>query len=145
MIYLAGSCSSEQRTIMQNAAKVLTKIGKEVYCPFNLKIENAWDYSQETWANLVFEKDLEMLDKSDTVVVISPGRISSAGSNWEQGYAYAKGKRIIVIQYTDENTSLMTYNGSTLFINSTLEYLENDLINAIRGKDIKGKCSTILT
>ena len=39
MIYLAGSCSSEQRTIMQNAANALTKLGKKVYCPFNLKIK----------------------------------------------------------------------------------------------------------
>ena len=145
MIYLAGSCSSEQRTIMQNAANALTKLGKKVYCPFNLKIEHAWDYSQEVWANVVFEKDLEMLDKADIVVVISPGRSSSAGFNWEQGYAYAKGKIVIVIQYTDENTSLMTYSGSTLFVNSTLEHLEKDLINAVKGKYIKGKCSTILT
>lgn len=145
MIYLAGSCSSEQRTIMKSAANALTKIDKEVYCPFNLKIEDAWDYSQEAWANLVFQKDLEMLDKADTIVVISPGRISSAGSNWEQGYAYAKGKRIIVIQYTNEKTSLMTYSGSTLFVNSTLEDLEKDLIKAVEDKYIKGKCSTILT
>lgn len=145
MIYLAGSCSSEQRTIMQSAANSLTKLGQKVYCPFNLKIENAWDYSQEAWANLVFEKDLEMLDKADIVVVISPGRSSSAGFNWEQGYAYAKGKIVIVIQYTDENTSLMTYSGSTLFVNSTLEHLEKDLINAIKGEYIKGKCYTILT
>ena len=83
MIYLAGSCSSEQRTIMQNVADILTELGNKVYCPFNLKIENAWDYSQEDWSQLVFEKDLEMLDKADIVVLISPGRVSTAGTNWE--------------------------------------------------------------
>lgn len=145
MIYLAGSCSSEQRTIMQNVADILTELGNEVYCPFNLKIENAWDYSQEDWSQLVFEKDLEMLDKADVVVLVSPGRVSTAGTNWEQGYAYAKNKKVIVIQYTNESTSLMTYCGSTIFVNSTLEDLEKDLINALNGYYTKGECTTILT
>lgn len=145
MIYLAGSCSSEQRTIMQNVADILTELGNEVYCPFNLKIENAWDYSQEDWSQLVFEKDLEMLDKADIVVLVSPGRVSTAGTNWEQGYAYAKNKKVIVIQYTNESTSLMTYCGSTIFINSTLEDLEKDLINALNDHYTKCKCTTILT
>lgn len=145
MIYLAGSCSSEQRTIMQNVADILTELGNKVYCPFNLKIENAWDYSQEDWSQLVFEKDLEMLDKADIVVLISPGRVSTAGTNWEQGYAYAKNKKVIVIQYTNESTSLMTYCGSTIFVNSTLEDLEKDLINALNDHYTKCKCTTILT
>lgn len=46
MIYLAGSCSSEERTLMVNIAKFLRDNGKELYCPFELKIPDAWDYSQ---------------------------------------------------------------------------------------------------
>ena len=30
------------------------------------------------------------------MVMITPGRVSTAGTNWEQGYAYAKGKQILV-------------------------------------------------
>ena len=39
-IYLAGSCGIERRTEMQKIAKELRK-NHEVYCPFELKIENA--------------------------------------------------------------------------------------------------------
>ena len=74
MIYLAGSCSSEHRTFMRKIAGKLRELGETVYCPFELKIENAWDYSQEDWAKMVFDSDLTALDGSDTVIVISPGR-----------------------------------------------------------------------
>lgn len=110
-IYLAGSCGTERRTEMMKIAKALRYNKYEVYCPFELKIENAWDMSQEEWAKKVFDADIAAIDNCDLFLFISPGRISTAGSNWEQGYAYAKGKKIIVLQYTAEPASLMTYCG----------------------------------
>lgn len=115
-IYLAGSCGIERRTEMQKIAKELRKF-HTVYCPFELKIENAWDMSQEEWAQKVFECDTMAIDSADCVVIISPGRVSTAGTNWEQGYAYAKGKPVFVFQYTKEPASLMTYCGCTNFVN----------------------------
>ena len=154
MIYLAGSCSSEHRTFMRKIAEKLRELGETVYCPFELKIENAWDYSQEDWAKMVFDSDIKSLDEAETVIVISPGRISSAGTNWEQGYSYAKGKRVYVYQITEESTSLMTFCGSTSFRNTT----ESELAENIRdynnlGTDecgrslaaVPGKCRTTLT
>jgi hypothetical protein len=35
---------------MVQVAKYLREKGAEIYCPWELKIENAWDYSQEDWA-----------------------------------------------------------------------------------------------
>lgn len=122
-IYLAGSCSSEQRTMMQKIAEELRRADYDVYCPFELKIPNAWSYSQEEWAMKVFEKDIEAIDACDIFLMISPGRIGTAGTNWEQGYAYAKGKRIEVIQYTKDQTSLMTYCAATHFVNCTEDEL----------------------
>lgn len=145
MIYLAGSCSSEQRTLMKGIANKLRNSGREVYCPFELKIDNAWAYSQESWANEVFKKDIEALDKCELFLMISPGRVSSAGTNWEQGYAYAKGKDVIVIQYTDEQTSLMTFCGCTKFINSDTDELLNDIIDLIYLGNNSNNCKTILT
>lgn len=115
-IYLAGSCGSDRRTHMVEIGKALRKIGFEVYCPFELQIPNAWDMSQEEWATKVFVADIQAIDSSDVVVIISPGRVSTAGTNWEQGYAYGKNKRVIVFQYTEETTSLMTYCGCQSFI-----------------------------
>lgn len=114
-IYLAGSCGIERRTAMQKIASTLRHEGYEVYCPFELKIENAWDYSQEDWAQMVFDADVAAIDACDCVVLLSPGRVSTAGTNWEQGYAYAKGKPVYVFQYTKEPASLMTYCGCANF------------------------------
>lgn len=118
-IYLAGPCDTDNRTIMVKAGNLLRKFyHEEVYCPWELKIENAWDYSQEEWARMVFDKDIEAINDCDIMIMISVGRKSTAGTNWEQGYAYALNKPIYVIQITDEPTSLMTFWGCTCFINT---------------------------
>ncbi len=145
MIYLGGSCSSENRTMMTIVANFLRNMGKEVYCPFELKIENAWDYSQEVWAEKVFDTDIKSLRKADTLIVISPGRISSAGTNWEQGFAYALRKRILVFQYTEETTSLMTYVGSDIFVNTSQENLLKDIYRVLEEGYRPNECKTILT
>ena len=145
-IYLAGSCSSDQRTLMVNVAKHLREHSDkyDVYCPFELQIPNAWDMSQEDWSKKVFEADLNALNQCDIFLMISPGRHSTAGTNWEQGYAFAKGKRIIVLQITNDNTSLMTYCGCDVFINSNLDYLDYDLDIALRRENTTA-CRTVLT
>ena len=114
-IYLAGPCSKNERTHMEAIASALRKKGYEVYCPFELKIPNAWDYSQEEWSKMVFDKDIAAIDECDFMILMSKGRNSTAGTNWEQGYAYANGKDIFVFQYTKEETSLMTYCGCKYF------------------------------
>ena len=118
-IYLAGSCATEQRTDMVKIAKLLRICDFEVYCPFELKIPDAWDMSQEAWAQKVFDADIKAIDECDIFFMVSPGRESTAGTNWEQGYAYAKNKRVIVAQFTDKPTSLMTYCGAKEFYNFT--------------------------
>ena len=147
-IYLAGPCDSENRSLMVAAAKLLRKYKLEVYCPFELKIENAWDYPQEEWAQKVFEADVKAINECDCMLYISRGRMSSAGSNWEQGYTYALKKRIVVLQIEDAPTSLMTFCGCDLFFNIdninelplVIKIIEdNDYDNYIKS------CSTILT
>ncbi len=72
-IYLGGSCSSENRTMMMKIATALREEGIEVYCPFELKIENAWDMPQEDWARKVFNADIDAINDADVVIVITPG------------------------------------------------------------------------
>lgn len=120
-IYLAGPCDTENRYNMVQISKVFRGYGGyEVYCPWELKIENAWDISQEEWARKVFEADIKAIQECDTFVMITPGRESTAGTNWENGYAYALNKHIVTIQITDKPTSLMTYASSSEFFNSSL-------------------------
>ena len=150
MIYLAGSCSSENRTIMMRIAKTLRFYEYQVFCPFELNIPDAWSYSQEEWSQKVFNSDLAALNEADTFIMVTPGRESTAGTNWEHGYAFANHKRIIVAQYTEEPTSLMTWCACDRFIHTTEETIHADILDAmvnmfIRPHDTKGLCSTILT
>lgn len=153
-IYLCGPCDTDNRTIMHKVANAIRKnipTDSELYCPFELKIPNAWDMKQEQWAEKVFSADTAAIDAADYVIVISTGRISSAGTNWEQGYAYAKNKPVFVVQIGYTSTSLMTYCGSNRFFNcedirdaeQTLEFiLQNCLIDYV---PVHYFCSTVLT
>ena len=126
-IYLCGPCDSENRTMMVGIAKTLKELKYEVYCPWELKIENAWDYSQEVWAQKVFDTDVTAIRNCDIVIMISHGRASTAGTNWEQGFAYALDKPIYVFQITSEPTSLMTYCGCTEFWNTNKYDVANQI------------------
>ena len=90
MIYLAGRCSSEQRTFMVKIAEFIREqFSEEVYCPFELQIPNAWEYSQEDWAKMVFDKDKEVILK----------RCDSYIKKFEQRSHYKEDIKIAV--YTD--------------------------------------------
>lgn len=148
-VYLAGPCDSEHRSIMVSIAKFLRAKGKNVYCPWELKIENAWDMPQEKWAQAVFDADVAAINDSEMLVIISYGRTSSCGTAWEQGYAYAKGIHTHVIQINDKPTSLMIYCGSNNFVNLDNEYkgMQGELnwICDHGAVDYHGKCRTVLT
>ena len=149
MFYIAGPCDSTNRTFMVQVAKYLREKEVDIYCPWELKIENAWDMPQEEWAKHVFIADVAAIDSCEAVILISIGRNSTSGTNWEQGYAFAKGIPVHVIQITNEPTSLMTYWGSTSFINFNQNYgsIKSDLkwILEHPHEASHGKCKTILT
>ena len=150
-IYLGGPCDSEHRTLMVRVAETLRDMGHDVYCPFELKIENAWDYSQEDWAQMVFEADRSAMNHCDCAIVISLGRISSAGTNWECGYLYACGIPVYVLQITESPTSLMTFCGADYFISTNEADLAKELkilVSLIKDQTInfyKKECLTVLT
>lgn len=151
MIYLGGPCDSEHRTLMVRAAEVLRNMGHDVYCPFELKIKNAWDYSQEDWAQMVFNTDVTAMNNCDYAIVISLGRISSAGTNWECGYLYACGLPLYVLQVSESSTSLMTFCGADYFVSTNEADLTNELktlVPLIEDQTInsyKKECLTTLT
>ena len=149
-IYLAGPCDTENRTTMVQIAKAFREYGQyEVYCPWELKIENAWDMSQEEWARKVFEADIKAIQECDYMFSISLGRISSTGTAWEQGYAMGIKKPVAVIQINEENpTSLMTYCGCNLFTSvKNMQEFWPELQWVIDHMPMTwhGKCKTVLT
>lgn len=60
---------------------------------------------------MVFANDVTAIQAADIVVVLSYGRESTAGTNWEAGYAFGIYKTIILVEMTDEIMSLMVANG----------------------------------
>ena len=147
-IYLAGPCDTDHRIIMIKIAEWLREHNYKTYCPWELKIENAWDYPQEEWAQKVFEADVAAIKDCDYMISINFGRISSAGTAWEQGYAMGINKPVAVLQVDVNNTSLMTYCGCTLFENVPLSIeLFNELmwVTDHMPMEYHPKCKTILT
>lgn len=113
MIYLAAPFQTKEKRINAIKAKnILISKGFKVYAPWEVIIENAWDYTEEDWAYLVFKNDEKAIKECEFVVMLSYGRISSAGTNWECGYAYGIGKKVIVVEMTNKQMSLMVMNGS---------------------------------
>lgn len=110
-IYLAASLSEDKRIDMYQALDVLRKAGHNVYAPIEHFIVNAWDYPNNEWGLMVFEDDVTAIDRSEVVVMLCYGRVSTAGANWEAGYAFAKGKKVIIVEMTDTVMSLMVANG----------------------------------
>ena len=114
-IYLASPMFTEyERKEIQRYAELFRKNGHTVYVPMEHKIENGWDMPNAEWAKKVFEEDIKAIDNCETMVVLYYGLYSDSGTAWEQGYAYAKGKRVIVINCGCSEASLMVVNGQSV-------------------------------
>lgn len=110
-IYLATPFLQERRSDMDKAKTILREQGHDVYVPVENFIPNAWDYPNDEWGLMVFTSDVKAIDNCDVLVLLSYGRLGTAGCNWEAGYAFGKGKKVIVVEMTDEVMSLMVANG----------------------------------
>ena len=111
-IYLAASLSHDKRQSMYDALKLLRDKGFEVYAPIEHFIENAWDWPNDEWGLQVFRCDVEAIKRCDLVVSLTWGRLqTSAGTTWEQGFAYGIGKKVILVEMTENVQSLMVANG----------------------------------
>ena len=110
-IYLSSTLNPDKRNEMKIAVDFLRKADFEVYDPSENVIEHAWDYPNNEWGLMVFQADIQAIQECDYVVMLSYGRNSTAGANWESGYAFGLGKKIIVVEMTDKPMSLLVANG----------------------------------
>ena len=114
--YLAapfGTPGSIRRENAMRAKEALEKNGYDVCAPWEYKIPHDWDYPNHEWGLMVFTNDVYAIDHSDMVVVLSYGREdTTSGTNWEAGYAFGVGKKVIVVECGDSAVmSLMVSNG----------------------------------
>ena len=111
-IYIAGSVAPEFRTSVNELTRRLRENGYDVYAPLEHTVENAWDWPNDEWGLQIFRMDVEAINQCDIMVVLSWGRrMTTAGTSWEQGYAYGTGKKILFVEMNNEEQSLMCANG----------------------------------
>lgn len=111
-IYIAGSVAPEFRISVNELTNRLRENGYDVYAPLEHTVENAWDWPNDEWGLQIFRMDVEAINHCDIMVVLSWGRrMTTAGTSWEQGYAYGIGKKILFVEMNNEEQSLMCANG----------------------------------
>lgn len=133
-IYLAAPFSTLVcKHTAERAKEILEEKGFEVYAPWEHKIVHAWDYPNSEWGLMVFNNDINAINESDYTVVLSYGRLSTAGTNWEAGYSFGIGHKVIVVEVsiTGVNVmSLMVANGRYATVKG-LDGLENYDFNTL--------------
>lgn len=91
-LYLAGPLfTTPEREWNARLAAQLETAGHEVFLP------QAHPTSERT-GEAIFRKDMEGLDWAEGVVAIMDGPDPDSGTAWECGYAYAKGKPVILFR-----------------------------------------------
>ena len=91
-IYLAGPLfTTPERDWNAGLAARLRAGGHEVFVPQEHP-------AAEHTGRAIFLKDLAGLEGADTVVAIMDGADPDSGTCWECGYAYAKGKTVVLFR-----------------------------------------------
>ena len=112
-IYLASPLFTEfERENVQAVANYLRSKGHSFYVPMEHSIENACDYPNHEWAQMVFDEDVKAIRECDEVHCIYYGLYSDSGTAWECGFAYALGKPVELIDQSNNEVSLMVVNGA---------------------------------
>lgn len=103
-IYLASPFfNDEELKYYRLAVEKLRLSGYDVFVPQEYSIENAWEMSNEEWADKVYTMDCYAMHDCDVVIVLNFGLYSDSGTAWEAGFAKALGKRIIQVLCGGDN------------------------------------------
>lgn len=91
-IYLAGPLfTTPERDWNDGLAARLTAGGHDVFLP-------QAHPPVELSGPAIFRKDLDGLDRADCVVAMMDGADPDSGTAWECGYAYARGKPVVLFR-----------------------------------------------
>lgn len=111
-IYLAGPFFNETEIRnVEYAEQVLKEKGLEYFSPMRHE-ERTEEPGTSAWAHKLFEMDRAAIEDADALVVLYYGNYSDTGTAWECGYAYAKGKPVILVHVdADADSNLMMHCG----------------------------------
>ena len=131
-IYLAGPFFNQKDTalIHEFAARLREKY--EVFVPMEHTAEGDVPEGSLAWGKEIFDIDVKGLEGADLVVALDHGFTSDAGTAWETGYAYAKGKPSYIVAVGDPSPvrSLMLLHGCTRYFACL-----DDLMDLLDGKE----------
>jgi len=109
---VVGITQEQKDQINAVMSETHARLADDVYAPWEHKVPNEWNMPLEQWARCVFTMDVLALDECEWVIVCDYGRHASCGTAWEAGYAFAKGKSVIVVTMPGvKEVSLMVHNG----------------------------------
>lgn len=105
-VYLAGPLfTMAERQFNAELAGKLRELGISVFLPQE-------EEAREFTAECIFAQDVEGINGAKRVVAIMDGPDPDSGTAWECGYAYGKGKPVIVVRtdFRSMNEGLAPYN-----------------------------------
>lgn len=113
-IYLAGPVVADDgvKNLVSAVYDKLSGTFDTIYRPGLHKVPNEWGITMQMWGQCVFTMDVLAIDDCDWVVLCNFGRAgASAGTAWECGYAFAKGKKILVVNMPGSKDSSLMITG----------------------------------
>ena len=113
-VYLASPFfNDEELENVKRAEKILVNKGFDLFSPRKIEVDKE-RYSNDIWANKIFEKDREAIKSSDVVVALYYGMYTDTGTAWEIGFAYGINKKVLIVCMNEnDNQSLMIINGAS--------------------------------
>ena len=114
--YLAAPVVTDEKTkaLIDRVYEVLcdAKGAENIYRPGLHKVPNAWGITMDTWGQCVFTMDVVAIDQAEWIVLCNFGRNGlTTGTAWECGYAFAKEKKILVIDMPEVTESSLMVTG----------------------------------
>ena len=111
MIYIAGPFFNEMEleTVLK-VENILKERGADFYSPRLHEDREHMPQTQE-WSEATFKMDRDAIDRCDLILMVYHGNYSDSGTAWECGYAYAKGKPVIVL-HTGDSSNLMVHESA---------------------------------
>lgn len=135
-IYLASPFFSEEQIERVERVEKALKANphvEAVFSPMRQQLEHL-EFGSPEWVKAIFANDVKHIDWADVVVAVhdftgdtvlhgEPHGHVDSGTAWEMGYAYAKGKKTVLVHELGGIVNLMLSNGATAYLTSA-EQLE---------------------
>ena len=143
-IYLAGPFFNEKETALIHEFASRLRERYEVFVPMEHTAEGDVPEGSFAWGKEIFDIDVSGLENADLVVALDHGFTSDAGTAWETGYAYAKGKPSYIVAVGDPSPirSLMLLHGCTRYfasLDDLLDFLDGKEVSSAEEKGIRAK------